>query len=196
MDLIKRIIGIILVAAVVTALVLLVVGFIRSRTTKTQTTVTTTTNEVIPAQPTVVNTNTTAPEPIPQTGESKKTLSSVGSTFSFPNTWGVLSCTNSANFELDPISSGDNRVNCDVAQKPITVLINSNLACKGQPATIGNMSVTKYRVENVRGVDYQWCFSKNGVNYNITHRVSAAGVRGTSAEDYSGKVEEMIGAVK
>jgi hypothetical protein len=62
--------------------------------------------------------------------------------------------------------------------------------------TINGVSVQKYQVENIRGMDYQWCFSKNGVNYNVTHRVSATGVAGTSVQDYSAAIEEMIGSVK
>lgn len=194
MDLLKRIIGIVLIAAVLTVVIFGVVGFIKSKVSPKAASVTQT--NTVSATPSAQTNISVSPEPIPQTGESKKNVNSVGVNFSFPNNWGVLSCSNSSNFELDPSNSSDSRIVCDIAQKPITVLVNSNLVCKGQPTNISGMNVLKYRVENARGVDYQWCFSKNGVNYNITHRVSPTAVRGTSTDDYSAKVEEMIGSVK
>jgi cytoskeletal protein RodZ len=195
MDLLKRIIGIILVAAVITVVVVLVINFVRSRTSapKTNTPVTNVVEEIktVPS----ANTNNT-PEVLPQTGNTnKKSLNSVGNVFSFPG-WGVLTCSNSANFEFDPTDGRDNRVVCNIAQKPITVLVNNAAVCKGEMTTINGVSVQKYQVENIRGMDYQWCFSKNGVNYNVTHRVSATGVAGTSVQDYSAAIEEMIGSVK
>lgn len=198
MEILKRIIGIILVAAVITALVLLVVTFIKSRTNVAKSTSGNTQVTASPAANQPVDVNVQAlpqTSTVEQVNSSQKTINSLGNVFSVPASWGVLGCTNSANFELDPTSGSESKV-CDIAEKPITVLVNSRLACKGSASTIGNVSVQKYRVENVRGVDYQWCFSKNGVNYNITHRVSASGVRGTSVVDYSAKIEEMISSVK
>jgi cytoskeletal protein RodZ len=152
MDLLKRIIGIILVAAVITVVVVLVINFVRSRTSapKTNTPVTNVVEEIktVPS----ANTNNT-PEVLPQTGNTnKKSLNSVGNVFSFPG-WGVLTCSNSANFEFDPTDGRDNRVVCDIAQKPITVLVNNAAVCKGEMTTINGVSVQKYQVENIGAGD-------------------------------------------
>lgn len=195
MDLLKRIIGIILIAAVVTALVLLVVGFVRSRSNNKTAEIKTESNSRIDT-PSVSSTSNVEPEAMPQTGSNQKTFVSNGNTFGFPNNWGVLTCNNSANFELDPNNSQDSQISCDIALKPITVLVNSNAACKGTATTISNITVSKYRMENARGIDYQWCFTRNGASYNITHRVSQFGVRGTSKEDFSAAIEQMIANVK
>lgn len=115
--------------------------------------------------------------------------------FRFPQNWGVLTCSNSANFEFDPYGAIDQKVVCDRAQKPITVLVNNNLGCSGENVMLGGLSVTKSRIENVRGVDYRWCFSAGGQSFNITHRVSGAAGRGLSKDDFYAQIEQMIGSI-
>lgn len=117
-----------------------------------------------------------------------------GATFSvaYPQTWGLLTCSNSKNFELNPLSSIDQpNVACTVAQKPITVLVKNITSCSGELKTLGSNQVYLSRTYYTDGVDYDWCI-KGTPGLDITHRVSTNKLRGTSADDYSAQVEDMI----
>lgn len=187
---IKRVIGIIILAAIIVVIIVAVVGFFRSRQLSqtnlrpSPTSIPNTTPEVILGSPT------------PQSGVSNqgnfKTQVVNGVTFRAPLNWGLLTCSNSNNFEFDPTNGQDSRVVCDVALKPVTVLVGNSQGCGGESVKLGEVQVQKLRIENQRGIDYRWCFSKDNTQFNVTHRVSAGGSRATSKEDYSGRIEEMI----
>jgi len=114
--------------------------------------------------------------------------------FNYPKNWGLLTCSNSNNFEFDPLNGTDvKNVVCDVAIKPITILVGSNQACDGEKVKIGNLEVTKSKTELGSGdINYRWCVSVGDKNWDITHRVSASGSRATSTEDFSKAVEDLI----
>lgn len=127
------------------------------------------------------------------TQSPNKGFTSNGVLFTFPTNWGVLECTNSQNFELDPANTNDQKVGCDVAQKPVTVLVNTTTSCPGDTVKIGNVNVTKSRVDDGTSVDYRWCFNSGGNRYDVTHRVAKDGGRATSTSDFSADIEKMIG---
>lgn len=120
----------------------------------------------------------------------------VGQAFvvNYPGNWGLLTCSNTPNFELDPTTSPDIKgVICGTAVKPITVLVTEKSACQGDVVDIGSYKVTKSKLNIVNGdTNYRWCLKVNGKNLDITHRVSASGSQATSKEDFSLAIEEII----
>ncbi len=139
---------------------------------------------------------------VPQTGSSptsgeqtapvgRKVYNTAAFRFSYPDSWGVLSCSNSQNIELDPSNPQDLKLNCDIASKPVTVIVGETAGCQGDAVKIGNFDVVKTKVNEGSYIKYQWCTKTEPV-LNITHRVSPDGERATSKEDYSGQIEEII----
>lgn len=116
-----------------------------------------------------------------------------GGTFqlAYPNNWGVLSCANSSNIEFDPANPNDAKTNCDIASKPITVVVGDTKGCSDETIKIGNLDVAKSKVNEGSYIKYQWCTKTQPV-LNITHRVSPDSERATSKEDYSNQVEQII----
>lgn len=124
-----------------------------------------------------------------------------GPTFSlrYPVSWGLLTCRNSQNFELDPTKSADTkRVVCDLAIKPVTFLVSTDpLNCSGETTTLGANRVIKSKTTAETGfIRYEWCLSVGGKNLDITHRVSQTPSQATSKEDFSAAVEEVIKTIK
>lgn len=101
----------------------------------------------------------------------------------YPKDWGILTCSNSSNLELDPTSSVDSKdVICSESVKPITILVSkSQGSCKA-----GKKTWTDGQT------DYRWCVNMGQTYLDITHRVSAGGFKATSKTDYSGAVEQLI----
>jgi hypothetical protein len=122
-----------------------------------------------------------------------KLYTGTGFSLRYPKTWGLLTCNNSANFELDPSSPTDTNISCDRAVKPITFLVSPNLNCQGDLVNLGTHQVLKSKTTLGGDTDYRWCV---GIGTNtaldITHRVSQSGSRATSKEDYSSQIEELI----
>ncbi len=209
--------GIILAVAVFIVVIALIGGSIyyltrilRSSTTDTTTT-TTTSNTVVTSSPsttTAVGRALSGATTIPNTGGGALGVNSSdsaiyngrGFSLVYPKNWGLLTCNNSENFELDPSASGKQVASCNAAVKPITVLVDSGYACQGESVTLGG----KRGVKLVRQVmlqetgqpitEYQWCFSAGGRNLYISHRVSPNNGLATSKEDYSSQIEQMISA--
>lgn len=109
----------------------------------------------------------------------------------YPNKWGILTCTNSLHFELDPLSGADSKVACDSAAKPITVQVDNISGCEGENIKIGNIEVVKSKEVDGGYTAYRWCVKTDPV-LNITHRVSKGRERAVSPNDYSSQIEEMI----
>lgn len=151
------------------------------------------TNNPLPSLPVV-----SAPAVSGPTGavspSGNKTYAGQGFTVSYPAGWGLLTCSNSQNFEFDPGNNQDIKgVVCDRAVKPITVLVEGQSACRGQTVQIGSHKAVKSKVSRSDGgTDYRWCVPVNGKVLDITERVSPGGFQATSPTDYSGQVEEMI----
>ncbi|MBI2593998.1 hypothetical protein HYW44_05145 [Candidatus Daviesbacteria bacterium] len=127
------------------------------------------------------------PRPIPE----KKLYNSGTFQVSYPNTWGILNCTNSLHFELDPNSGVDSKSECSIAQKPVTILVDNIDGCGGENVKVGNTEVIKSKKVDGGYTAYRWCTKTDPV-LNITHRVSKAGERAVSPIDYANQIEEII----
>lgn len=127
-----------------------------------------------------------------------KIYAASGFTLNYPSGWGLLTCSNSQNFEFDPTNGADvKNVVCDVAVKPVTVLVTNRLNCTGETINIGEKKVVKSKVTASNGsINYRWCVGLNGKGLDITHRISSFGSRAASKDDFSNQVEQMINSLK
>ncbi|MDO8498483.1 MAG: hypothetical protein Q7S44_01735 [bacterium] len=123
-----------------------------------------------------------------------KSFTGEGFTLKYPTSWGLLTCSNSQNFELDPTSSQDIKgVVCDMAVKPVTFLISSTrAACQGETVTLGSNQVVKSKITARGDTNYRWCLMVGSKSFDVTHRVSPSGSRATSKDDFSSQIEEVI----
>lgn len=141
------------------------------------------------------NTNkqvTTTASPSPAgTVQDTKFYNAQGFSLYYPKNWGLLTCNNSQNFELDPQTSQDQQgVACEYALKPVTVIAGSGNCAGGQNITIGNRAVVKVKKQTATGTSYKWC--TQSPQLEISHRVSSSGSRATTKTDYSAQIERMI----
>lgn len=176
----------ILVIAVVVGTIIYLVNIFRQRQT------------VVEGIPGTVVIQTSSPTPTGQTqGVTVATQIYQGPGFNlqYPQSWGVLTCSDSQNFELDPSNNADSQIDCDFALKPVTVLVNPGLPCQGEQISIGSHQVTRLKVNVQNGLNYRWCLNVTGTNLDISHRVSATLSRATSNQDYSQQVEQMIATI-
>lgn len=119
-----------------------------------------------------------------------------GLSFRYPKSWGLLSCNNSQNVELDPVSNVDqSNYVCDYATKPITILVGSSNCPAGETGSKGGVTFTKSQTAISGGTSYSWC-TKTTPALEITHRVSTDGSRATSKQDFSKAVEDLISTIK
>lgn len=137
--------------------------------------------------------NSVNPSPTPSLRQNVPTAnfkSYAGSGFAlnYPAEWGLLTCSNSQNFEFDPVNTTDTKgVICDRAVKPVTVLVvNGSLNCPTR-------SVTGASGE----MDYQWCVPLRDNRFlDISHRVSQLGSQAASKKDYSAVLEQLITTIQ
>lgn len=118
-------------------------------------------------------------------------------TFKYPQKWGILTCNNSQNLELDPYNSTDfKNYACDRSIKPITIIVsNSVLSCLGETVKIGNNAVIKQITETANWLKNRWCVNKNGVSLDITNRVNPTGITGTGKDNFSPEIEKIISSL-
>jgi hypothetical protein len=121
----------------------------------------------------------------------KKVYNSGDFQLAYPNNWGVIKCTDSQNFEFDPQNPANSSLDCDLATKPITVVVSDITGCEGEVSKVGNLDVVKSQASEGGYTKYQWCTKTTPV-LNITHRVSQGGETATSKQDFSKQIEEMI----
>ncbi len=188
----------ILVAVLIFGVIFYVVNFFKNRSLPTSTTPTQTTSSPMPS---VSNLPFSSPSPAQsQTNSSgDKIYSGANFSLNYPKSWGLLTCSNSNNFELDPNKADNMKVGCDRALKPITILVVNNLSCEGMEKNIGGKKVIRSYSSDKGGAeaDYRWCvINANGLDLDITHRVSQGGGRATSKQDFSMQVEQMITTIK
>lgn len=118
-----------------------------------------------------------------------------GFQLSYAKNWGLLTCSNSQNIELDPYNSTDQlKVACDYAQKPITVIVGAQ--CEGQTTQIGSMQVVKSERQLSQGTEKSWCVKTGGTNLLFTNRVSETQVRGYGKDDQTSAIEQMISRIR
>ena len=129
---------------------------------------------------------------------NRKNYQGLGFIIPYPKSWGLLTCANSRNFELDPTDETDlKNIKCDFALKPVTVLVGKRSNCLGESVKLGNNQVIRSKTITADGgIDYHWCVNMDDTALDITHRVSSLGSRATSKEDFSLQVEQMIGEIK
>lgn len=145
----------------------------------------------IPMASGVSNNSINNSNPVNGTTSDKASYIGQGYKLEYPKTWGVLTCNNSQNFEFDPKNSSDQRgANCDVAQKPVTIMVGSN-TCQGDTVNLGGIKIVKQKKTSGSFIQYKWC-TQTTPKLEISHRVSPNGERATSKEDHSAQIEEMI----
>lgn len=128
------------------------------------------------------------------TSVDTKTYKGENFVLKYPQNWGILTCSDSKNIELDPYHSED-QLNyfCDRAIKPITILVSSNaLDCSGETVQIGNNSVIRSKTETAYWFKNRWCINKNGVSFDITNRINSQSITGTGKDDFSSEIEKII----
>lgn len=155
-------------------------------------------------------TNITTSSPIPNTGytpsqgnqaspapSNTKTYNGSNFQLSYPSSWGLLTCSNSANFELDPTSGVDQKIGCTEAIKPVTIMVGNSLGCGGTTMSLGNNSVLYSKQTDSNGyISYQWCTQNSPEVINFTERVSPNNDKATSVRDYSTEVQQIISSLK
>jgi uncharacterized protein (UPF0333 family) len=111
---------------------------------------------------------------------------------SYPKSWGILTCSNSSNIELDPTNGQDNlKIACSVASKPVTIIKDATGCTNGEVIDVGTFKVARTKATEGDYIRYEWCTKTVPALY-ITHRVSNDGSPATSKEDFSKLVEDMI----
>jgi hypothetical protein len=129
---------------------------------------------------------------------STKVYQGSGFAVKYPKDWGLLTCNNSSNFELDPTNPQDQLgVACNRAQKPITVLVGQNSCVGGNIVTLGNIQVRKivnnsFATAGGSGIEYHWC-TQTSPALDITHRVGSG--TAFSTQDYATQVEQIISSI-
>jgi hypothetical protein len=149
----------------------------------------------------LINTATpSAQTQVPQTGGTqnrnaqapdKKFYDGTEFQLTYPKNWGLLKCSNSKNVEFDTSGPADSDIVCDIATKPVTVVVGDVNGCEGETVKLGNVNVVKAQETQNGDIYYQWCTKTTPV-LNITHRVSQQNKRGFSPQDFSKQVEEII----
>lgn len=160
---------------------------------------------LIPSPTGVVTGGVATPAPTPQQPviggwpqqSNIQTFNGQGFALQYPSNWGLLTCSNSPNFEFDPNSNIDQTVVCDRALKPITIQRTFTTGCQGgTQVNLGGLPVTKLVDASGGTTDYKWCV--NGPVYlEFTHRVSPAPPNSAySVQDSSSQVEEVIKSLR
>jgi hypothetical protein len=110
----------------------------------------------------------------------------------YPKNWGVLTCSNSSNIELDPTNGQDNlKVACSTAVKPVTIIKDATGCANGEMIDVGSFKVVRTKATEGGYTRYEWCTKTVPALY-ITHRVSNDGSPATSKDDFSKQVEDLI----
>lgn len=126
-----------------------------------------------------------------------KTYQGQGFVLKYPDSWGILTCSDSRNIEFDPYNKSDLiNYSCNSAIKPITVLVSSQpVVCPGDIIKIGNNNVAKSKTETANWTTNRWCLSKDGISLDITNRIAPSGITGTGKDDFSKQIELMISGI-
>lgn len=139
-------------------------------------------------------------EQLPITGVPKpkpvetKSYNGIGFQLMYPKKWGLLTCSNSSNIEFDSDNSFDQiGITCDVARKPVTILVGNITNCYGEHISLGEVRVIRSKTIDGGYIKYRWCVMRPVLD--ITHRVSSGVDPATSKEDFSKEIEDMISKI-
>lgn len=148
--------------------------------------------------PTLGTRNSTSNGSVPGTSVgNSKIYSGPGFNFAYPSSWALLTCSNSQNFELDPVNQGDiSGAVCDRAIKPVTFLVSDKVSCTGESVKLGGNQVMRSKTATATGTNYRWCLQVGSKGLDISHRVSSSGSRATSREDFSPQIEQIISNIR
>lgn len=145
----------------------------------------------IGSAPVVVTQSVQPQQQQPNAGDFK-TYNAGDFQITYPKNWGLLTCRNSGNVELDPNNPADQlNVECSIATKPITIIKNAVGCAGGELVDIGQVKADKSKATDGGYTRFEWCVKTVPPLY-VTHRVSNDGSPATSREDFSRQVEEMI----
>jgi len=186
-----------LILALIVAAIFYLIRFIQGRqvgvtTTNTQNTINFSPS---PSAAAVLENGTVNTPVVTQVQGDFKTYNGTGFQLSYPKNWGLLTCSNSQNIELDPYNSTDQlKVACDYSQKSITVIVGAQ--CDGQASQIGGLNVITSNKMLSQGNEKSWCVKTGGTNLLFTNRVSGNEVRGYGKVDQSQAIEQLISRIK
>lgn len=129
-------------------------------------------------------------------GDLKVYNSNLGFSINYPKNWGLLTCANSYNFELDPTNSADiPSVMCDSATKPISVILSNDMnGCGGENIKIGNTNVLRSQITTQNYTTFQWCTLTQPALI-ISNRTSATTNFAATTTNYSADIEKIIGSL-
>lgn len=129
-------------------------------------------------------------------GEFKSYSSDLGFKISYPKNWGLLTCSNSYNFEFDPTNGTDlANVVCDYATKPVSVIVSNDVSeCSGENIKIGSTNVIKSQITTQNYTTYQWCTLTQPVLI-ISNRTSTTTNFAATTTNYSTDIEKIIGSL-
>lgn len=150
------------------------------------------TNSSVLTPPTPSDSNRPALSPSPGTA---KTYAGTGFSLRYPRAWGLLTCSNTSHFELDPYNATDQRIVCNESVKPTTVLVGVTTNCSGETVTLGGITVVRSKEVKGTETDYRWCTKTTPV-LDITHRVAPTGGSPFSRDDFSVQVEQVIQSLR
>ena len=133
------------------------------------------------------------------TGDSRQTYRGRGFSLKYPEKWGLLTCSNSTNFEFDPANNRDQAgVVCNWAVKPITAMARTSDAdCRGNSNTLGGTAGRKRGEKEGTYTYYTWCTTSPPF-LEFSHRVgSTQQLPGTATNaSYEREIEEIIGSIQ
>lgn len=130
---------------------------------------------------------------------NQKIYAGSGFQLTYPQNWGILTCSNSQSFEFDPYNSRDQiSIVCNRAVKPVTVQVTRGGCAGGQSVTLGNVQVREsidnaFNTSAGTGTQYKWC-TQTSPTLIFTERVG----RGSSAygrDDFSAQVKQVISSL-
>lgn len=195
------IIGLILVIFIIIWLISVIIGLFSKAATTTLTPlptpiITPTPTSTLNPSPTPISFITPTPFPVGGGPPVFQRLSGPGFTLNYPINWGLVTCTNSPNFEFVPNAGFyQTQIFCSVAQQPITVIVSNNLSgCSGERVMIGNVQVLRSTITQADRTVHQWCTLTNPV-LKITNRISTSAAPASSSIDYSVEIEVMIASL-
>lgn len=188
----------ILILAIIFGVIFSVIRIIQGNRNPFQTRSTTPQQTVSPSPETNLPATGRESTPIPtqESNPNFKTYSGQGFSLLYPKDWGLLTCNNSQNIEFDPTQGADQlNLACDIALKPITILVGGSGCQGGETMDKGGVTFIKQKTDVEGGINYRYCIQTNP-SLEITHRVSSIGGRAISKEDFSTQIEEMISQVR
>lgn len=140
--------------------------------------------------------SSSSPSASPVATGFKSFTSKAGISMQYPAKWGLLTCSNSNNFEFDPTNSQDElNVICEDAKKPITVVFSNNACGGGQVESGFDLFVIKSQDQSENYLTHTWCIKSNPV-IQITNRESQTTNVAADSKNYVNEIDKMINSIQ